>query len=93
MSYTRTHTHTQQVSGDTAVSTIKSLVASELSVGPGSQVTFNGRPLADTTTLAGAGVGDQDLLLMTMGGGGAFGVASGAASVSRDGVPYLLLQP
>lgn len=74
--------HFMQVSGDTAVSTIKSLVASELSVGPGSHVTFNGRPLGDTTTLAGAGVGDQDLLLVTMGGGGAFGVASGAASVS-----------
>ncbi|CBJ32761.1 conserved unknown protein [Ectocarpus siliculosus] len=68
-----------EVSGDTAVSTIKSLVSTELSVGPGAQVTFNGRPLADTTTLAGAGVSEQDLLLVTMGGGGAFGGVAAAA--------------
>eukprot|EP00752_Nemacystus_decipiens_P007191 g6440.t1 len=74
-----------EVSGDTPISTIKSLVSSELSVGPGTTVTFNGRPLADTTTLAAAGVGDQDLLLVTMGGGGAFGVASSAASAKPSG--------
>ncbi|CAN0511931.1 unnamed protein product, partial [Ectocarpus sp. 12 AP-2014] len=68
-----------EVSGDTTVSTIKSLVSTELSVGPGAQVTFNGRPLADTTTLAGAGVSEQDLLLVTMGGGGAFGGVAAAA--------------
>eukprot|EP00903_Cladosiphon_okamuranus_P012312 g11544.t1 len=69
-----------EVSGDTAISTIKSLVSSDLSVGPGATVSFNGRPLADTTTLTAAGVGDQELLLVTMGGGGAFGVASAASA-------------
>ncbi|CAN0098595.1 unnamed protein product, partial [Hapterophycus canaliculatus] len=48
-------------------------------------VTFNGRPLDDANTLTSAGVGDQDLLLLTMGGGGAFGVAGSAASAASSG--------
>ena len=58
------------MSGDTAVSTIKSSVAKELGVAPGSQVCFNGVPLADDATMTSAGVGAQDLLLITKGGGG-----------------------
>lgn len=69
----------QQVAGDTAVSTIKSLVSSELGVGAGDTVCFNGRPLADGVTLAASGVGEQDLLLITNGGGGAFGAAGGGS--------------
>lgn len=59
-----------EVSGDTAVSTIKSSVAKELGVTPGSQVCFNGVPLADDATMTSAGVGAQDLLLITKGGSG-----------------------
>lgn len=59
-----------QVSGDTAVSEIKTRLAKELTVAPGSQVCFNGLPLADDATMTSAGVGNQDLLLITKGGGG-----------------------
>lgn len=72
--------HPSQVAADTTVSTIKSLIASDLGVGPGAQVSFNGRPLADDVTLAGAGVGEQDLLLVSNGAGGAFR-GTGAPSV------------
>eukprot|EP00904_Undaria_pinnatifida_P000266 jgi/Undpi1/1023/HiC_scaffold_10.g04487.m1 len=59
-----------EVSGDTAVSEIKTRLAKELTVAPGSQVCFNGLPLADDATMTSAGVGNQDLLLITKGGGG-----------------------
>ena len=69
------------MSEDTLISTIKALVASELGVAAGAQIIFNGKPLSDGVTLTGAGVKDQDLLLVTDGGDGASGTAGAGGAV------------
>lgn len=75
-----------ELTAETLVSTMKSLAASELSMGSGERliIMFNGRPLADTVTLGNAGVSDQDLLLITTPTG-----AAAAAVVAPSSGPSL----